>query len=100
MYAGSNEEVPDEPGIAPRRARQDGPGRDAPRAERPPRRDYARPNVASRDPFFDKPYEVPAEATATPAWEPVTPRPTRSISANIKPKRRVAALFKAETEAS
>ena len=99
MYANANEEVPDEPGVAPRRPRQEGPGRDAPRAERPPRRDYARPNVASRDPFFDKPYEVPAEAAATPAWEPVTPRPTRSISANIKPKRRVAALFKPETAA-
>jgi superfamily II DNA/RNA helicase len=67
------------------------------RQERPPRRDYTRPTPASRDPFFDKPYE-PAPATATaPSWEATAAHQgTRSISANIKPKRRVAALFKAE----
>ncbi len=72
-------------------------GGDAPRAERPPRREsYRSAPAASRDPFFDKPYEASAGDTA-PAWEPSTARPAvRSISANIKPKRRVAALFKTD----
>lgn len=59
-----------------------------------PRRDYSRPAQATRDPFFDKPYEAPA-AECVPAWEAATIRPgARTISANIKSKRRVAALFK------
>ena len=102
MYAG--DEVPEEPRGAGPRSRPPGDvARDSTRFERPPpRRDYARPPPPSRDPFFDQPYEAPATAGAgaTPAWEPSTPRTTRSISANIKPKRRVAALFKAETETS
>jgi hypothetical protein len=66
------------------------------RQDRPPRRDYSRPSAASRDPFFDKPYEPAAAAETTPSWEASAPRHTsHSISANIKPKRRVAALFKA-----
>ena len=67
------------------------------RQDRPPRRDFTRPTPVSRDPFFDKPYEAaPATATA-PSWEAAVTRPgMRSISANIKPKRRLAALFKAE----
>lgn len=68
----------------------------APRAERP-RREYSRP-APPRDPFFDKPYEASAEVDqAKPSWEAAEPRPTmRSVSANIKTKRRVAALFKTE----
>ena len=68
------------------------------RSERAPRRDYARPAPAPRDPFFDKPYEpaTPTEATPAPAWEASAKPASRGISANIKPKRRVAALFKAE----
>jgi len=59
------------------------------------RREYTRPTPASRDPFFDKPYEPTAAGDAAPAWES-TARPVgRSLSANIKPKRKVAALFKA-----
>jgi hypothetical protein len=51
--------------------------------------------VASRDPFFEKPYEA-SSAEAAPAWEAAAKSPTRSsVSANIKPKRKVAALFKA-----
>ncbi|AVP58353.1 DEAD/DEAH box helicase [Pulveribacter suum] len=53
---------------------------------------------ASRDPFFDRPYEASSAAAEAPAsWE-ATARtaPGRSgISANIKPRRKVAALFKA-----
>ena len=97
MYPAADE-VPDEPrGPSAGRGRSEGDsGRSAPRAERPPRRDYARPQRASQDPFFDKPYEAPS-ADASPAWEPSTARPAvRSISANIKPKRRVAALFKTD----
>ena len=70
------------------------------RPERPLRRDYARPAAAARDPFFDKPYEaapVTAESEVKPSWEASAARHTgRSISANIKTKRRVAALFKSE----
>jgi superfamily II DNA/RNA helicase len=70
-------------------------GRDSSaRAERAPRRDFARPPPAPRDPFFDKPYEPPSDVK--PAWE-TSVRPTTSrVSANIKIKRKVAALFKAE----
>ena len=96
MYAG--DDVPDEPRGAPLRNRAPGDApRDALRAERPPRRDFARPPPPSRDPFFDQPYEAPAAVEATPSWEAAAPRAARSISANIKPKRRVAALFKPET---
>ncbi|MFZ9137432.1 MAG: DEAD/DEAH box helicase [Hylemonella sp.] len=64
------------------------------RAERAPR--PHQPRAAPQDPFFDKPYE--ADATiAAPSWESSSKAPVRSsISANIKPKRKVAALFKAE----
>jgi superfamily II DNA/RNA helicase len=61
--------------------------------DRAPRRESTRA-TAPRDPFFDKPYE-PAAAPEAPSWEPATPPSSgRSISANIKPKRVVAALFK------
>ena len=66
--------------------------------ERPPRNDYKRPAPAPRDPFFDKPYEstVAADtAVAAPAWEAAAKPATRAISSNIRPKRKVAALFKA-----
>ena len=97
MYAA--DEVPDEPrGPSAGRGRPEGERpRDTQRAERPPWRDYARPQPVSRDPFFDKPYEAPsASQDNAPAWEPSVARPARSISANIKPKRRVAALFKTD----
>ena len=55
-----------------------------------------RPAAISRDPFFDKPYEASSAEAQTPVWEKQTaPMPSRSgLSANIKPKRKVAALFK------
>ncbi len=67
------------------------------RVPRAPRNDYNRPVQVSRDPFFDKPYEPSAvTAEAAPAWEAsARTAPRSSISANIKPKRKVAALFKA-----
>ena len=58
-----------------------------------PQRDY-RASSAPRDPFFDQPYEAPA-TDAPPAWES-SARPSSRISANIKSKRKVAALFKSE----
>ncbi|HQQ69129.1 MAG TPA: DEAD/DEAH box helicase, partial [Alicycliphilus sp.] len=54
--------------------------------------------AATRDPFFDRPYEAAAAGEgAAPTWDVVTKAaPVRgSISANIKPKRKLAALFKA-----
>jgi len=49
----------------------------------------------SSDPFFDKPYE-PSASESEPAWERKTPVAPRGISPNIKPKRKVAALFGAK----
>ena len=55
---------------------------------------------AVHDPFFDKPYEAPTVSvegsTSAPAWEPTVKLASRGVSANIKTKRKVAALFKAE----
>ena len=62
------------------------------RREAPPHR----PVAAPRDPFFDQPYESTAAPDAQPAWEAAAKAaPSRSgVSANIKPKKKVAALFK------
>ena len=56
----------------------------------------SRGSQASRDPFFEKPYEPP-QREAEPAWEASAKAApaARGISANIKPRRKVAALFKA-----
>jgi ATP-dependent RNA helicase RhlE len=79
-------------------AQQDEPRRPAPSQDRPPRRDFTRPAPVSRDPFFDKPYEPAplSDAAATPSWEAAARPAVRSISANIKHKVKVAALFKSE----
>ncbi len=49
---------------------------------------------AGGDPFFDQPYE-PAAVSVEPAWEAKAAATSRtsSISPNIKPKKKVAALF-------
>ncbi len=52
-----------------------------------------RPAPAPRDPFFDKPYEA-LSSEAPPVWESQRPATRSSVSANIKTKRKVAALFK------
>jgi ATP-dependent RNA helicase RhlE len=54
---------------------------------------------SSRDPFFDRPYE--ASATSDPVWEKKDAElvPVRGLSHNIKPKRKVAALFGAKLAA-
>ncbi len=82
------------------RERHDGDEDRAPRAATTtpaaaPRSNYAAPRAASHDPFFDRPYEASAGA-AEPAWESKTPAAPRGVSPNIKPKKRVAALFGAK----
>jgi ATP-dependent RNA helicase RhlE len=67
--------------------------RERERAPRP-QREY-RAAAAPRDPFFDQPYEAPASETP-PAWEAGAKPATSRVSANIKTKRKVAALFKSE----
>ena len=63
------------------------------------RREYTpfRQPAASRDPFFDQPYEATATASdAQAAWDSAAKAsPARSgVSANIKPKKKIAALFR------
>ncbi len=65
------------------------------RRERTPRPHRA--PAAPADPFFDRPYEPSTAADAKPTWEQ-TARPAssvRGLSPFIKPRRKVAALFKA-----
>jgi ATP-dependent RNA helicase RhlE len=63
------------------------------RAEPQERRREPRPAPASRDPFFDQPYQAP-EREEAPAWDAGAKPAGNRISANIKPKRKLAALFK------
>ncbi|MCX7266183.1 MAG: DEAD/DEAH box helicase [Burkholderiales bacterium] len=66
-------------------------------AEPRERRGGFKPAQPSRDPFFEQPYEVPnAEQAQAASWEasPKSVATRGSVSANIKPKRKVAALFK------
>ena len=59
-----------------------------------------RPPSASRDPFFDKPYEASARAEADlPAWDKgaVSTGAPKGLSSYIKPKKKVAALFGAKS---
>ncbi|MEZ7847260.1 MAG: DEAD/DEAH box helicase [Polaromonas sp.] len=82
---------PDEPGVnlpAPRVRRDTREPRE--------RREYTpRQSNAVRDPFFDKPYESTLSAEAQPAWEAAAKATgPHGISANIKPKKKIAALFK------
>ena len=65
-----------------------------PRAPSAPR-SYAAPR-ASRDPFFDQPYEPSTSGEA--AWESKAAAAASRVPApNIRPKRKVAALFGAKT---
>jgi len=74
--------------------------RAADRPERPDRQYRASPPAPrNADPFFDKPYEPTGDGQA--AWEkgdkgaaPALPSPTgKSLSANIRPKKKVASLL-------
>jgi len=77
----------------PRRARDD----DDRRIEAPPERvtERRQPAAVPADPLFDKPYEP--SGSGAPAWEvsqPAAPlNPRRAVSANIKPRRKVASLL-------
>ena len=71
------------------------------RSERRTRTPHAAPRAESQDPFFSQPYSAtPAAADeAPPAWD--TPQRQRTgRSANINPKRTVAALLKAAAPVS
>ena len=62
-----------------------------------------RPAMPSRDPFFEKPYEASTAATEAANWEAAgrnAPAAGRSLSANIKSKRKVAALFRPVQDSS
>jgi superfamily II DNA/RNA helicase len=59
-----------------------------------PRRE-PRPSAPARDPFFDQPYQPP-QREEMPAWEASAKPAGTRVSANIKTKRKVAALFKSE----
>jgi hypothetical protein len=66
-----------------------------------PRGGRGRPAAPPADPFFDKPYEPTerADDAPTPTWETAQSKPVRSVSANIKTKRKVPALFKSDEPA-
>ena len=59
-------------------------------------RDSYRRAPVSKDPFFDKPYEEGAAKSEPASWEAAAKtQPARGgVSANIKSKRKVAALFR------
>ena len=76
----------------PRYASDDSSHRAGTRSEGRDERYRRAPKMA--DPFFDKPYE-PQQSEQSPTWEAAEPRRTGrpSISPNIRPKRKQAALF-------
>jgi ATP-dependent RNA helicase RhlE len=49
---------------------------------------------AKADPLFDQPYQPSLSAEVKPAWEAAPTVKPRGVSANIKSRRKVAALFK------
>ncbi|GBU15411.1 ATP-dependent RNA helicase RhlE [Polaromonas sp.] len=85
MYRGSDD------GAMSASSRDARPARE--RREHMPHRQPAAP----RDPFFDQPYEASASAAAQPAWETAeqSNAARAGTSSNIKPKKKIAALFKA-----
>ncbi|XAH21700.1 DEAD/DEAH box helicase [Xylophilus sp. GW821-FHT01B05] len=86
---GSRREVPPRESREPREQR---PSVGEPRAVREQR--YIRAPSAPRDPFFEQPYESNVREEA-PVWEAAAKSAGPRVSANIKPKRKLAALFKA-----
>ena len=83
------------------------PARQVERAAREPApdrapREFDRPRRSTQppaDPFFEKPYEPPADGAEKPAWEQkgaaaaAASAPTRGLSPNIRSKRKVASLL-------
>ncbi|MDP2261585.1 MAG: DEAD/DEAH box helicase [Hydrogenophaga sp.] len=85
----------------PRDARESRPARD--REVRSESRMDGRPSPASRpvraprapaDPLFDKPYEPSASGDTPPSWEASARATARTVSPNIKSRKKVPALFK------
>ena len=108
----------DRPRRPPRRVNDDEPRRmadDEPRrmTDDEPRRESSAPIRApaaprtpmphkNRDPFFDRPYEASSTSTVAPEWEkaaPAAPIGRAALSANIRSKRKVAALLGGSTKA-
>jgi ATP-dependent RNA helicase RhlE len=82
----------DRPRRPPRRRDDEDRPAPAPSAAAPVSYERPRPSPASRDPFFDKPYEASGSGGAS--WEKsATPAPAHKLSPNIKPKRKVASLL-------
>ncbi|PPE67958.1 DEAD/DEAH box helicase [Caldimonas caldifontis] len=85
----------DRPRRPRRRDDEDTPAAAALRDVAPPRHVPSR--AAPNDPIFSKPYEPPAAANEPPAWErerSAAPVPSpKSLSAYIRPKRKVATLL-------
>ena len=79
-----------------RRAWREAGEEDSAPAPRSPRSGYRAPAVA-RDPFFDKPYEA-SVVSETASWDSKHAAPVKST--NIKPKRKIAALFRAPVVAA
>jgi superfamily II DNA/RNA helicase len=83
---------------AARESRAPREGRGGGRAEFDPRSAPAgrapRAPRAPADPLFDKPYEPSVGADVKPSWEASQPAAARSLSPNIKSRKKVAALFK------
>ena len=91
---------------APRRSAEDAPAGLAdeakiePRERMPARSTYSAPRAPQRnaDPFFDRPYE-PSAVAESAAWDSATAAQVavgKAMSSNIKPKKKVAALFGAK----
>ncbi len=85
---------------SPHPAERAGADRGASSADNRPARSSARPadsrwgqRKAPADPFFDKPYEPSSPAAGAANWESGAQAAPRAISANIKSRKRVAALF-------
>jgi superfamily II DNA/RNA helicase len=86
-------ELEDERPRRPRRTYDDERGE---RAERGSRASYTPPIVPVVDPLFDKPYEAPTDREP-PAWEGTAAAAPRAAPLpNIKPKKKVPALFGAK----
>jgi ATP-dependent RNA helicase RhlE len=77
---------------APRRDGMAGPAAAPPTSHEQRSRYPARPPKVSQDPFFSQPYEA-SSSEISPSWEASVKPGASKISANIKPKKRAAALF-------
>ena len=87
-------------GYARQERRDDRPVRHE-RVERSPVESRRPPKPASRDPFFDKPYEPTVAPEVVPNWEskPGGGNKYKGLSGNIKSKGKMPALFKAPAPA-